>query len=76
MATQAWAPPGEDDKVNTHLLGPCALPTLSFLTVSSSLGACCCQVDGSAVVVISPVFTHQSFMNKWACWQGRIVIPI
>lgn len=76
MAAQAWDSPGEDDKVNTHLLGPSALPTLRSLTVASNLGSCGHQVDGFATEAISPVFTHQSFINKWGCWQGSIVIPI
>nr|XP_008534029.1 PREDICTED: rap1 GTPase-activating protein 2 [Equus przewalskii] len=44
MATQAWAPPGEDDKV-----------------------------DVSATTVISPVFTHQSFTNRYV-QEGRFRI--
>lgn len=32
--------------------------------------------DDSAAMVISPVFTHQSFTNMWVGWQGNIIIPI
>lgn len=51
----AW---GEDDKVDPHLVGPSALPTLRSLRVSCNWDSHCHQAEGSTAALVSPVFTH------------------
>jgi hypothetical protein len=58
MATQAWAPPGEDHNVNLHLWSPPALPHSQIL---HHCFVCCARDQTQGLVILGKCSTNKLY---------------